>query len=405
MNVLMLAPEFLPCRGGVGIYVSEISRNMPTDVNIHILTPHRIQKGLPSLYDTEPIDRFLPNNIKVHYLGNARDSFFYNFQFQLHCAINVKSLINKWDIDIIHSHSAMPDLFLSPHKIKVPIITTIHTTIIWQKEAIICSQQPFLQLDSSEQFTFLLSSALIAMERRYYSKNRHYITVSEWARQKIIEEKKIHPSRIKVIHNGIDTHFFQPYNRIDAKSHFPELFSIKPPVILFLSRKIQSKGIHDFITAIPAILKKNDATFIIAGPGNSSNSLIQDPNVIHMSYIPHHLTRFLYSCADIFILPSLSENFPLSILEAMASKNAVVASKVGGIPEMITHQKDGILIPSHDPLSIEAAITHLIENESYRKKLGNNARTTVSEKFRWDQAAKVTREYYQYVIDNANNTR
>lgn len=399
----MLAPEYLPCRGGVGVYIAEITRHMTPDMNIHILTPQRIQRESLSIPREDIPNQSFPNNVKVHYLGKAQDSFFYNLKFQLQCAIKVESLIKEWDIDIIHSHSAMPDLFLSLKKINVPIVTTIHTTIESQKEAIKSSQQHFFQLDSSEQFTFLFSPALIEMENWYYSKDRYYITVSEWAKQKIAIEKGITPERIKVIHNGIDTQFFQPYNKTLAHSHFPELPHIHSPIILFLSRIIQSKGIHNLISAIPAILKKNDATFIIAGPGKSVESLIQDPEVIHLGYIPHHKTRFLYSCADIFTLPSLSENFPLSVLEAMASKNAVIASNVGGIPEMIIHEKEGILIPPHKPRSIEAAVTHLLEDEHYRKELGDNARNAVIEKFQWGKAAKLTKEYYLDVIEDANS--
>jgi glycosyltransferase involved in cell wall biosynthesis len=399
----MLAPEFLPCRGGVGVYIAEIARHMPPDVNIHIVTPHRVRMESQSIADEEISNQSFPSNITVHFLGKAQDSFFYNLKFQLHCAAKVKSLIKEYDIDIIHSQSAMPDLFLSLKKIKVPIVTTIHTTIASQKGAIKSSQQPFFQLDSSEQFTFLFSPALIAMENWYYSKDRHYITVSDWAKQKVTIEKGIEPERIEVIHNGIDAHFFQPYDRTLAQSYLPELPPIHSPVILFLSRMIQSKGIHDLITAIPTILKRNDATFIIAGPGKQIKYSVPKQNIIQLGYIPHDITRFLYSCADIFTLPSLSENFPLSVLEAMASKNAVVASNVGGIPEMITHEKNGVLIPPHDPRSIEKAITRLLEDENYRKELGENAREAVIKKFQWDKAAKLTKEYYIGVIEDANS--
>jgi len=403
MNVLMLAPEFLPCRGGVGTYIAEIARNMPSDVNIHIVTPRRKPIGKKYTLNREITQQEFPHHIKIHFLGNAQDSFFFNLKFQLRCAIKIESLIREWDIDIIHSHSAMPDLFFSPKKVKIPIVTTIHTTIASQREAIKSAHQPFFHLDSSEQFTFLFSPGLIKIENWYYSNDRYFITVSEWAKRKIAVEKGIPPERIEVIHNGVDTHFFQPYEKIFARSHFPELQTIHSPVILFLSRLIQSKGIHDLITAIPAILKKNDATFVIAGLGKPINSPNRDSKVIYLGYIPHEMTRFLYSCADIFTLPSLSENFPLSILEAMASKNAVIASHVGGIPEMITHEKEGILIPPHDPRSLATAVTHLLEDDQFRKKLGDNARNAVIEKFPWSKAAALTRKYYYDVVDNAHS--
>jgi glycosyltransferase involved in cell wall biosynthesis len=116
MNVLMLAPEFFPVWGGVGSYILEISRNMPNDVEIHIITPRRTNFGTDNLKSSDESNNPLPDNVHVHFVGSAKDTFFYNLFFQLNCRKFIHEYINKFKIDLIHSQSAMPDIFISEKK-------------------------------------------------------------------------------------------------------------------------------------------------------------------------------------------------------------------------------------------------------------------------------------------------
>jgi glycosyltransferase involved in cell wall biosynthesis len=84
---------------------------------------------------------------------------------------------------------------------------------------------------------------------------------------------------------------------------------------------------------------------------------------------------------NIFILPSLYEGFPISIIEAMSSKLPVIATNVDGIPEIIENGKTGILITPKNSTSIENAIISLIQNEELRKQLGDNGRKFVKNRF------------------------
>ncbi|MGZ7179263.1 MAG: glycosyltransferase family 4 protein, partial [Halobacteriota archaeon] len=125
MNVLMLTSEVYPNWGGIGTYVMELVRNLE-DATIHVVTPKRTQLGGKTFNSNEERDK-LPENVSIHYLGTAEDTFKHYLSFQLACRRSVPALINKYDIDIIHSQNTMPDLFCSPHKLGVPIVTTIHT--------------------------------------------------------------------------------------------------------------------------------------------------------------------------------------------------------------------------------------------------------------------------------------
>jgi len=405
MNVLMLAPEFLPVWGGVGTYIVEIARNMQRDVEVYIVTPERTGFGSQTIQADIKLNEMFPENVHVHFLGGAKDTFIYNFTFQLNCWRHIYSMVREYEIDIIHSQSAMPDLFISPKKIGVPIVTTIHTTTEGQVNTIKSSGANFFQLGFSEKMALSLSPILKFLEDRYYNDCRYYITVSEWAKKQIIREKKIDAGRINVIHNGVNSDEFSPYKKKDAKIYFPELSEINYPKILFLSRLVEIKGIRFLLKAIPKILEKVDAHFIFAGAGMTPYLNIPKENYTFLGYIPHEKTSYLYALSDIFILPSLCENFPLSVLEAMASGCVVIATNVGGVPEMISHNENGVLISPKSSEDIARNIIDLIENEGLRRELGINARNTVKRKFSWKDAALKTEQYYREVLGNEGFAR
>jgi len=401
MNVLFLTSEFLPPWGGIGVYSAEISKNM-TGCEIYVVTPKRSGFNFRALA-TSDLQEILPQNIHIHYLGVAKDSFIYNFNFQINCLKNLSSLLKKYKIDIIHSQSTMPDIFISPPKVGVPIVTTIHTTIEGQLNAIKSSQAKFHELEFSEKMTLLTGPILKLVEKRYYNKNRYYITVSNWAKNQIIKQKKIDAENIAVIHNGVDLDKFHPNKKKIAEKYFPKLSKLHCPKILYLSRLIERKGVRFLLQAIPKIVEKVDVHFVFAGAGKNV-TLNVPKNYTFIGYIPHEMAPYIYSLCDIFILPSLYENFPLSILEAMSSELAVIATDVGGIPEMIKHNENGILIPPKSSEDIADAVIGLAEDDSLRKKLGLRARKTVGEKFSWKTAALKTREYYERILNNENPT-
>ena len=101
--------------------------------------------------------------------------------------------------------------------------------------------------------------------------------------------------------------------------------------------------------------------------------------------------------SDIFVLPSLYENFPLSLLEAMASECSVVASDVGGIPEVIADGINGILVSPTDQEELAEKIKMLADDKDYARSIAKRGRQTVVEKFSWDQTASDTYSYIEKV--------
>jgi glycosyltransferase involved in cell wall biosynthesis len=397
MNLLILTSDFLPAWGGVGTYVQSLVRNMPEEIQVHVVAPKRIKFNNEDSNIIEP-EEISSEKIHLHYISEAKDTFIYNFNFQINCCKKIEHLVKTFDIDLIHSQSSMPDLFISPKKIGIPIITTIHTTVEDQADTIRSSGSKFNQLEFSEKMTLLLNYFNKLVEDRYYTNERNYITVSNWAKGQIIQKKKINQSKIKVIHNGVDPLIFSPQRKDKSSYYFPELKDISSPKILFFSRMIESKGLTIFLKFMKNIIRDMDVHFILAGPGKKPIIDIPKDNYTIFGYIPHQLSNYLYSASDIFILPSFSENFPMSILEAMASECAVVASNVGGIPEMITNGYDGLLIPSKNPEIIKESVKFLIEDEKSRITIGKNARNTAKDKFGINSTVSETINYYHSVL-------
>src|SRR5207302_3890105 len=111
--------------------------------------------------------------------------------------------------------------------------------------------------------------------------------------------------------------------------------------------------------------------------------------------IPHGEVRDVLAAADVFCLPSHTEGFPLSLLEAMGSADAVVATAVGDVPEMLGDGEAGILVPPRDPASLADALTTLAADEARRLALGRAARARAEERYSRDRMDRELVELYR----------
>ncbi len=204
-----------------------------------------------------------------------------------------------------------------------------------------------------------------------------WISNSEAGRDIAIKREKFNKDKIKVIHNGIN---LENYHRIseDKIINLKEQYSIKKNDIVIgeVANLREMKGHIDIIDAIPSIIQKfSNVKFFFAGADSSNGSVEKyakaknvDKYIIFAGFcnnVPEILSIF-----DIFILPSLWEGLPTSIIEAMAMGLPIIASKVGGIPELIDNGVNGILIEPRSPQQIASSIIYLLENRDIAKKMG-----------------------------------
>jgi len=388
LKVVLIAPQFSPKMGGLGTYCWGLAKYL-REVELHVLAASPPESPLKE-----------NNEVQIHLISNPKDNFLYNASFQIRTLKALRELQKEFKPDIIHTQH-MSDLFYELIPNMPSLVTTLHTTIYGQIKGIQTSKVPFHRLERSEKWQIVLQSSLLTAERaRLKNCSDYYITVSRWMKQEIQLEYPAISRRIGVIHNGVDPEIYRP----QVDSNYTEA---KGPIILFLSRLTAAKGIHILIKAIPLILKQYPRSmFLFAGPGPSD----QWSQLLQANKIPRNRFRFLgvipqeqmpelYSAADIYVAPTLYDNFPFRVLEAMSCGKPVVTSRIGGIPEVITDGKNGLLTEPGDHIELSQAITGLLDDSTLSRRIGRRARQTVKQNFTWRRVAGKTLEVYTHVLE------
>lgn len=168
-------------------------------------------------------------------------------------------------------------------------------------------------------------------------------------------------------------------------------------IIAFIGRLIDGKGTHDLITAL-SVLQRNDTITFIIGGGPEEIRLKKmvaeyrlDDQVVFFGNLPFEQAISILKTADIVVNPSYTEGLPTSVTESALCHKAIIATNVGGTPEVITGNNDGFLIPPRQPMIIVEKLTLLIENPALRTTFSENIYQEVKNKFSWENSIK---EYF-----------
>jgi glycosyltransferase involved in cell wall biosynthesis len=192
---------------------------------------------------------------------------------------------------------------------------------------------------------------------------------------------------IEVVLNGIDVEKFNPA-ALDAASTRSEL-GIPNDVMVIGTVAVfrRQKALHDWIEAAHLVhTAKPETHFIVVGNGPLRAELMKKvgaygmSNVIHFPGLKEDVRPYL-GVMDVFVISSIFEGLPLALLEAMAMGCPVVATSVGGIPEVIQHGENGYLVKASAPKSLAVQISSLLDSPEERRRVGVNARKTIEERF------------------------
>ena len=289
-------------------------------------------------------------------------------------------LLKKNDIHILHSYLFHANFIgrIAGKLAGVPvIISSIRTS---EKE-----ERYHLWLDK-------LTSGLVDTE----------ICVCEAVRQFTIKEAGIPARKLISIPNGIDlVKFDGAFNREGKKAELGIKDSTK--VIGTVGHLSKPKGIEFFLRAAGLILKKfQDTVFVIIGGGELEDELKQlakelciEDKVIFTGFRKDAVE--IMSIFDVFVLSSLWEGMPVAVLEAMALSKPVVATTVGGCPELITSGENGYLVEPADCTGLSRAVVSILKNPELAEKMGDNSRKKV-EHFSVDKMVERTEELYEKLI-------
>ena len=309
------------------------------------------------------------------------------------------------DADVVHCHTWYTDMggLLASRLWDVPFVLSIHSLEPlrpWKVE----------QLGNG----YHLSTW---MERTAMEHADAIVAVSRQTREDVLRLFDVQPARVHVIHNGIDPAEYRPTGATDALVRH----GIDPatPYVLFVGRITRQKGIIHLVDAIPEI---DPGLQIVLCAGAPDTPEIGREMAAHVAevrakrsgviWIREMLPRAemiqLYEHAAVFCCPSVYEPFGIINLEAMACETAVVASRVGGIPEVVVPEETGLLVDltlspgTFEPAdaaafssALAAAINRLGQDPELRARMGKKGRQRVLEHFSWDAIAETTLELYR----------
>lgn len=387
MIVGILAPENSPSWGGVGAYVYNLVKNLPIETDKHIITINRdVSDSYDNLFKND-------ENCHIHNILDVKrnDSFFYNFRFQFAVLKKLRGLHKMYNFDIIHSHSGhLPHLFSQFQRIS-PLVVTVHSTAMGMNLNI---KQSKPEKSKTEIYMDFFSRYIKLCETIGFKKSDKLLPVSKFTLEEIINLYNIDiTNKSVVVHNAADTEMFKP-----EKLNFS-----KENVITFIGRFYAIKGFNTFLKALLNINKKGykiRPCLIGRGNNESINDFLKSnfSQYLLSDSVPYSFMPNIYNSSDIVIVPSLYENCPLVVLEAMSSGKIVIASNVGGIPEIIQNGKNGFLFEKGNAVDLEKKIMSILEETIDIKKIQNYARKTIEDNFRWDIRGLQIYDIYKNMI-------
>ena len=241
---------------------------------------------------------------------------------------------------------------------------------------------------------------------RIADRRTHGIVVNcEFLRQHLMADEKVPPERIHVCYNGVDLDEFQPAPADSAGSARPGPISASGPVIGAVCAIRPEKDLGTLLRAFDSLAGSNPTLrLVIVGHGPSSEQVqvlaaqLQNSARVHIERGVGRVTDWLHAL-DIFVLPSLSEGFSNSLLEAMACGCAVVASSVGGNPEIVgVDQTRGLLFPARDASALEQALRTLLDDHKLRSSLAAAGTAFVRNTFSLDASARRMQDIYTVAL-------
>lgn len=308
--------------------------------------------------------------------------------------IALRRYLRGTSVDLIHAHgwkAALVAELARWRMLQVPVLVTIHNALPpqfggwkgWLMERI-----GGAILRGADRI-IVVSPALKEMAARIYPPAAH---------------------RIHLVPNGVDVPYLHGASLSIRRKRSEVLKSLgiaEPPRLIVgtVARIIREKGVFELVQAFDEVVRNvPSAGLLIIGDGpererlTAAISSLKAKNTVHfLGWIDNAAS--LMGLFDIFVLPSWSEGMPVSIMEAMAAGVPVVASCVGGIPDLVSDGITGRLVPVRDTKTLAAAIVELLTNPEKRTRLGQAAYGAAAARFSQDNMLSQTAEVYRLLVD------
>jgi glycosyltransferase involved in cell wall biosynthesis len=235
---------------------------------------------------------------------------------------------------------------------------------------------------------------------------RHFcdrvIAVSEEARQYHLAISGASASQVTMLYNGIDLAGFTGMDRAHERAAVRSELGIPADANVLTTVAVlrPQKGIQFMIRALPAILAAHpDSYYLVVGDGSQRAALLEEAQKagvgerVIFAGMRHDVPRLL-AASDVVVLPTLTEALPTVLAEAMAARLPIIASRVGGVPEMVTDEVNGCLVPPEDVEALVSACSQLLRDAQLRMTMGVEGWNTVDRKFNIERQVDKLEELY-----------
>ncbi|GAB6136354.1 glycosyltransferase family 4 protein [Thermococcus prieurii] len=249
------------------------------------------------------------------------------------------------------------------------------------------------------------SNSIVKGIRRYIlAKTSRIIALSEYWKRQLLRIEGLHSEKITVIYNFVDVEKFRGYSKTECRRRLKLPLDLK--ILVSIGRLEKEKGHRYLIDAINIILQtRKDLLCIVIGDGTLKRNLEEDIRKLGLNgYVkfigsksPDEIPLWL-NAADIFVMPSIRETFPIAMLEALAAGTPFVGSAIGAVPEVIVSEEFGLLVEPADPKDLAEKILIALEKEWNKKKIRK-----YGEKFTWEKIANKILNIYKEVLPHGEN--
>jgi D-inositol-3-phosphate glycosyltransferase len=377
MKILMASRGVIPVKAGCGgaeIVVYQLARSMALQGHEVTLVgdvderDFELPPGLEVVRVRNPVARarFLPNGlpkwIVQHLLGNVV------------VARRTRKLLRSrpGTYDVIHAHGALSAVLISIRNRSVPLVYTEHDATPWS-----CRYRKWYE-------RWIRKGIYRVLNVTAFKRADRVVTVFPDQALEIVRFWKLQPERVCVIANGTEIDIFRPGNGISTRVRTDLGFE---RYALFVGSLIPRKC-PDLL--LDAIAETEGIPCVFVGDGPMRGKLerraqelgITD-RVALLGNVPRSELGQIYREADMLVLPSVSDAFPLVALEAMACGTPVLATKVSGLPAMIEDWQTGFLVKPGDIGQLAMGIRFLSGDDKLRRRMGQNGRKRVLEGFLW----------------------
>jgi len=338
MKKVLLIGKFPPHLGGVASHAYNLAKQLKN-------------KGYQITVITYPHDKIKDiEDIKVSSAPTINIKGLRGLIFTLTATKKLIKIIREENIDIIHAHYIIP-----------PGLIALLGSLITGKPY-------YVTVHGSDALILSSKNLIKPIIKTILKKASKVLVISKKLSEKILE-LGIPQNKIMITYNMVNTKIFNP----QVKTSFKKEIKTKKPIILFVGNLVPQKGVEYLIKA-KKLLKK-DSKLVIVGGGpllKKLKKIVKEENIKDVIFTgPRTDINNIMAAADIIVQPSIHEGFSIVLLEAMAMAKPVIATKVGGIPEIVD-ENVGILVEPKKPRELANAIEKLLSDEKLRKKLGEN---------------------------------